>query len=169
MLVGDECDVVSVYNMLVACRSHASQVLAAVVHQLFALTGLYLLTAWMPMYYMQYTGLAARSALTVYTVNTALLVGCIPLGGFLADQYGRTSILLATCAAAAAFAYPAWLLFSLSVASVSWFAHFTLVAFVGLHCGALGGALVELFPRGVSERANLSQCYHSSTASVLRI
>lgn len=105
----------------------------------------------MPVYHMQYTDLTPVLALTVQAVSVAVLAGCMPLGGFLADQYGRSYVLLATCTAAALFAYPAWLLFSLSVAVVSWFSQFTLVAFVGLHWGALMGALVDMFPSGVSE------------------
>lgn len=135
------------------CRYHLPQVLTAILMQTFAISGFYLMTAWMPVYFMQYGQLPAHLALLIQTVNLAVLAGCIPLGGFLADQYGRTYVLLATCTAAALFAYPAWLLFSLAVAGVSWFSQFTLVVFVGLHYGALNGALVEMFPKGVSETA----------------
>lgn len=119
--------------------------------QAFAVCGLYLLAAWLPVHFVQLTHLPASVSLTVHTVNMAVLAGSIPMGGFLADKYGRTSMLLSTSAAAALFAYPAWLLFSLAEAGVSWFSQFTLVAFVGLHWGALASLLVEQFPKGVSE------------------
>jgi MHS family proline/betaine transporter-like MFS transporter len=124
-------------------------VLLAMALQAFAVCGLYLLAAWLPVHFVQLTQLPASLGLTVHTINMAVLAGSIPMGGFLADKYGRTSMLLSTSAAAAMFAYPAWLLFSLSEAGVSWFSQFTLVAFVGLHWGALASLLVEQFPKGV--------------------
>lgn len=125
-------------------------VLATLPLQAFAVCGLYLMAAWLPVHFVAVTGLPASLAMTIHTLNMAVLAGSIPLGGFLADTYGHVSMLLGTCAATAVFAYPAWLLFSLSEPGVSWFGQFVLVTFVGLHWGALSGVLVERFPKGVS-------------------
>eukprot|EP00775_Hariotina_reticulata_P005448 gene5448-5681_t len=99
-------------------RQHFKQVVVAAGLSAHATTGLYLLTAWMPVYYIQLTGLSASKAFTLQTVNTALLALSIPLGGLLADTYGQTTLLLATAAATAAFGYPAWLLFEMNVPAV---------------------------------------------------
>jgi MHS family proline/betaine transporter-like MFS transporter len=118
--------------------------------QAFAVCGLYLLAAWLPVHFVQLTRLPASVGLTIHTINMAVFAGSIAMGGFLADKYGRTAMLLSTAAAAAMFGYPAWLMFSLAEAGVSWFSQFTLVTFVGLHWGALASLLVEQFPKGVS-------------------
>lgn len=134
----------------VCYRHHAPQVLLAVLLQAFAVSGLYLLTAWLPSYFMQLAGMTPSSALLMHTLNMAALTGSMPLGGLLADEWERTPLLLATCVTAVGFGYPAWLLFSLGVAEVTWFAQCILCVLVGLHWGALAGALVDLFPLGVS-------------------
>jgi len=135
-------------------RHHAPQVLLAVLLQAFAVSGLYLLTAWLPSYFMQLAGMTPSTALLMHTLNMAALTGSMPLGGLLADEWERTPVLLATCVTAVGFGYPAWLLFSLGVAEVTWFAQCILCVLVGLHWGALTGALADLFPLGVSDGVN---------------
>jgi MFS family permease len=132
------------------CRQHAPEVLMAVLLQAFATSGLFVLTAWLPSYLMQATGMATSTALLVQTINMALLAGSMLLGGLLADKWAPTPVLLATCAVTIAFGWPAWLLFSMGVAEVTWFAQALLCVLVGLHWGALTEVTVELFPPGVS-------------------
>jgi MFS family permease len=146
--------------LLLWCRYHPRQLLLALALQAFAVCGLYLLAAWLPVHLVQLTGLPASVGLTIHTVNMAAFTGSIAMGGFLADRYGRTAMLLSTAAAAALFGYPAWLMFSLAEAGVSWFSQFTLVTFVGLHWGALASLLVEQFPKVVSD--NCHEAIHHS-------
>lgn len=133
-------------------RQHAPDVLLAVLLQAFATSGLFLLAAWLPSYLMQATGMATSTVLLVHTTNMALLAGSMLLGGLLADEWAPTPVLLATCAVAIAFGWPAWLLFSMGVAEVTWFAQALLCVLVGLHWGALTEVTVEVFPAGVSGR-----------------
>jgi len=147
-------------------RQHFQQVVVATCLSAHATTGLYLLTAWMPAYYIQLTALPASVALALQTVNTAFLAVSIPLGGFLADKYGQATLLLATATATAAFGYPAWLLFEMSVPAVSWFCQFMLVVFVGLHWGGLPAALLQICPKGVSwQLAHVVYMYLPSCSS----
>lgn len=127
-------------------RRYFPELVLAVLLQAFAATGLFLLTAWLPSYFMQLTGMVPATALLIHTINMAALAGSMPLGGLLADEWESTSVLLGTCVTATAFAYPAWLLFSLGVAEVTWFAQFCLCVLVGLHWGALTQPLADLFP-----------------------
>jgi MFS family permease len=126
--------------------------LQAVLLQAFAVSGLFLLTAWLPAHFMQLSGMGASTALLVHTLNMAALAGSMLLGGLLADEWAPTPVLLATCAVAVAFGYPAWLLFSLGVAEVTWFAQCTLCVLVGLQWGALSELLGDMFPPGVSHQ-----------------
>lgn len=118
--------------------------------QAFAASGLFLLTAWLPSYFMHLSGMATSTALLIHTLNMAALAGSMLLGGLLADEWAPLPVLLATCAVAIAFGWPAWLLFSLGVAEVTWFAQCILCVLVGLHWGALTEVLVDMFPTGVS-------------------
>jgi MFS family permease len=129
-------------------------VLQAVLLQAFAASGLFLLTAWMPSYFMQLSGMAASTALLIHILNMAALTGSMLLGGLLADEFNPAPVLLATCAVAIAFGWPAWLLFSLGVAEVTWFAQCILCVLVGLHWGALTEVLLDMFPPGVSQDAD---------------
>lgn len=129
-----------------ACRSHAPEVLAAVVLQAFAASGLFLLTAWLPAYLVQLSGMATSTAMLIQTINMAALSGSMVLGGLLADEGTATPILLATCAVAVPFAYPAWLLFSMGVPEVTWLSQCILCVLVGLHWGALTEVLADMFP-----------------------
>eukprot|EP00879_Flechtneria_rotunda_P001305 GHRR01001455.1.p1 GENE.GHRR01001455.1~~GHRR01001455.1.p1 ORF type:complete len:1942 (+),score=725.52 GHRR01001455.1:344-6169(+) len=134
-------------------RCYLLQVLLALPMLAFAASGLYVLTAWMPIYFTQLTALPTHLAMTIHTVNTAVLAGSTVLGGFLADKYGRTPLLLSTLAAAALTSYPIWLVFSLSMAGVSWFGQFVLAVTVGLHWGGLPGLVMDMFPKEVRSSA----------------
>jgi MFS family permease len=126
-------------------------VLQAVLLQAFAASGLFLVAAWLPSYFMQLSGMAASTALLIQTLNMAALTGSMLLGGLLADEFDPAPVLLATCAVAIAYGWPAWLLFSLGVAEVTWFAQCMLCVLVGLHWGALTEVLLDRFPPGVSQ------------------
>lgn len=136
--------------MCMCCRHHAPEVLQAVLLQAFAASGLFLLAAWLPSYFMQLSGMAASTALLIHTLNMAALTGSMLLGGLLADEFNPAPVLLATCAVVIAFGWLAWLLFSLGVAEVTWFAQCILCVLVGLHWGALTEVLLDMFPPGVS-------------------
>jgi MHS family proline/betaine transporter-like MFS transporter len=118
--------------------------------QAFSASGLFLLTAWLPSFLMQLTGMAPAAALLLHTANMAVLTCCCLLGGLLADEHGAPSVLLATCAVAAAFAWLAWLMLSTAVLGLAAFAELLLCVLVGLHTGALTSVLTNAFPRGVS-------------------
>lgn len=120
--------------------------------QAFATSGLFLLTAWLPAYFMQLSGMATSTALLIHTINMATLSGSMVLGGVLADEWAPVPVLLATCATVIPFAYPAWLLFSMGVAEVTWLAQCILCVLLGLHWGALTEVLMDMFPPGVSLR-----------------
>lgn len=134
----------------------------------FAASGLFLLAAWLPAYYTQLTGLPARHALAIHTICMAVLTASVPLGGLLADKFGRTSLLLCTCVAAGVFCYPAWLLFELAVPSLSGLLQLLLVLFVGLHWGGVCPAVTERFPRQVRLAAGVvpprgqQHCMHAT-------
>lgn len=133
------------------CRTHAPQLLLAVLLQAFAASGLFLLTAWLPSYFMQLVGMPTSTMLLIHTISLAALAGSMLLGGLLADEWDAISVLLATCVTAVAWSYPAWLLFSLGVPEVTCFCSCVLCVLVGLHWGALSEVLLDMFPPGVSE------------------
>lgn len=118
--------------------------------QAFAASGLFLLAAWLPAYFVALSGMATSTALLIHTINMAALSGSMVLGGCLADEWAPAPVLLATCATAIAFAYLAWLLFSMGVAEVTWLAQCILCVLLGLHWGALTEVLLDMFPPGVS-------------------
>jgi MFS transporter, MHS family, proline/betaine transporter len=116
----------------------------------FTAVGFYLMAALLPAYMVEYAGQPAHIAITIHTINMVVFAGTMVLGGFLADKYGRTMLLVGSCVASVLLAYPVWLLFSLQMAGVVWFAQCVLVAAIGIYQGSVASALPAIFPKGVS-------------------
>lgn len=125
--------------------------LQLVLLQAFGASSLFLLTAWLPAHLMQLAGMAPSTALLIQTISMAVLCLCSLLGGRLAEEWGCTTVLLSTCAVAVLYGVYAWLMLGLAVPEMAALAAGLLCVTVGLHVGALTGALTEAFPRGVSE------------------
>jgi len=112
----------------------------------------YLITALIPAYLSELTLISSHLVFTLHTVNLAVLVGAMPLGGWLADGAGqRRLLLLVGCSGAvAALAYPIWLLLARGLPAAAWAGQLLLVLLCGVFAGAVVESEVMALPKGVS-------------------
>lgn len=111
--------------------------------------------AFTPLYLTHIATLPRRAALAGHAAAMAALAGAVPLGHMLAARHGAAPLLLSTCALAALFAAPAFMLSGLGVGAVAWIAQLVLAIALGLHLGGLTDALVQGLPRQVRKTALL--------------
>ena len=133
-----------------ACRQSWRRLLAVSAMSTFPAASFYLVGATLPAYLSDLSAMAPRVALGVHFANLVVLCGVIPLGGWLADAVGRTSVLVTCCAATAALAYPVWLLVGVGLPAVAWLGQLLLVVGFGIYQGAAVESGVMALPKGVS-------------------
>jgi hypothetical protein len=137
------------------CRGAPRACIAALLLTTFGSSSSHLLVAFTPLYLTHIATLPRRAALAGHAAAMAALAGAVPLGHMLAARHGAAPLLLSTCALAALFAAPAFMLSGLGVGAVAWIAQLVLAIALGLHLGGLTDALVQGLPRQVRKTALL--------------
>jgi hypothetical protein len=91
-----------------------------------------------------------KFTLAVHTANLAVLVGAIPLGGWMADHIGRLSLLLCCAVFTVVTAHPLWLIAAVGMEGGAWLGQCLMVAAAGLFIGGSAEIAAMAFPHGVS-------------------
>ena len=107
----------------------------------------YIPLVYLPTYLAKFTDISLSHALLINTVAIAVLLGVIPLAGWLSDQtLRRKSWLLISMIGVALWSYPAFVLLHQENIIWVWVAQILLALLIGILLGSSPAMMVELFP-----------------------
>ncbi len=132
--------------VLEAIKTHPGRILhlAAMVALLGG--GFYMLFVWWPTYLTQIVKPAVPHALAVNTISMIVLIGLVPLAGWLSDLVGRKPLLVVGGLAMALAAYPLYYLTDHGVVASALGAQLVFALIISLSFGPMAATMVDMFP-----------------------
>ena len=134
-------------TFLNALRQNVTPIMQATIYASGYGVVFYLPLVYLPTYLAQFTDVSLSKALLINTVAIALLLGVIPVIGWLSDRtLRRKSWLLIAMIGLALSSYPAFVLLHQGNILWIWFVQIELALLISILLGASPAMMVELFP-----------------------
>jgi MHS family proline/betaine transporter-like MFS transporter len=132
----------------------------------FSITTFQAITSWLLLTYMvtyltTVAGLPFQTALMINTVGLVVLIAAILASGALSDSFGRKPLMIASCILIFIAAIPGFMGILSGSTAIIVLSYCALLVSFSLYAGAMGAAMVELFPTSVRV-TGLSIAYNSA-------
>lgn len=136
--------------------------------------GFYLIVVYLTTYMQEIDGLTARASLQINTLTMVLLLVVCPLAAALSDRIGRRKVMVAGLVGLILFTWPLFRLIDGGGETGALFGQLGLGLLLGIYCGPVPAALVEMFRpdarcSAVSLSYNLSMGVAGGTAPMVAV